>query len=143
VVKPLTDLDFSALGLSSDEAAAAANTVATTGLVISGSIKTQGQKKTLKATQIFDTVQAEQQLCLNDAACGEGAFCDMSVCLSNCPPDMVCAAVCHGACTPGEEPTGASCVDACGGASADESCYCDDACDYYGDCCTDYAGECL
>lgn len=145
VVKPLTDLDFSALGLSADEAAAAANTVATTGLVISGSISTKGQKKTLKASQIFDTVQAEAELCLNDAACGEGAYCDMTECLSNCAPDMVCPAVCYGACTPGEEPepTGASCVDACGGAAADESCYCDDACDYYGDCCSDYVSECL
>ncbi|MBL8743005.1 MAG: hypothetical protein JNK04_17975, partial [Myxococcales bacterium] len=144
VVKPLTDLDFSALGLSADEAAAAANTVATTGLVISGSIKTQGQKKTLKASQIFDTVQAGA-LCLDDADCGEDAYCDMTECLSNCPPDMVCPAVCHGVCKAGEEPapTGGSCVDACGGQAADSSCYCDDACDYYGDCCSDYVSACL
>jgi len=143
--KPITDLDFAALALSDDEISAAVETINLTGIVMAGTIKTQGQKKTLKVTQIFDTVQAEAQLCLSDSACGEGAYCDTTECLSSCAPDMVCPAVCYGACTPGDAPapTGGSCVDACGGSAADESCYCDDACDWYGDCCADYVSECL
>ena len=71
----------------------------------------------------------------------------MSVCLSNCPPDMICPAVCYGACTAGEPPppppAGDSCAASCGEASPDASCYCDAACEYYGDCCSDYASTCL
>jgi hypothetical protein len=144
-LKQVTDMDFSALGLTDDEVSAALSTIFEQGLVVSGTVKTKGSSKTLIVSQIFDLVQPAVSLCLTDSACGDGAYCDMSVCLSNCPPDMVCPAVCYGACTPGtppEPPTGGSCVDACGGAAADESCYCDDWCDYFGDCCDDYIAAC-
>lgn len=35
-----------------------------------------------------------------------------------------------------------SCQERCGGASSDESCYCDDECSEYGDCCADYEQYC-
>ena len=38
--------------------------------------------------------------------------------------------------------SGKSCQNKCGGASDDQSCYCDDQCDKMGDCCTDYAAAC-
>lgn len=41
----------------------------------------------------------------------------------------------------GDEPVG-TCVDACGGAAADGSCWCDDLCEQYGDCCDDIADVC-
>jgi hypothetical protein len=58
---------------------------------------------------------------------------------------MMCPAVCYGVCTEGEPPppAGASCDGACDGASSDQSCWCDDSCSYYGDCCSDYAAVCL
>lgn len=144
-VKQLTDVDFSALGLTEDEIAATMSTAMQKNLIMTGVIKTSGQKKKLKVSQIFDTVEPQQALCLGSDECGEGAYCDMTECLSGCAPGMVCPAVCYGACKPGEEPapSGGSCVDACGGAAADESCYCDSACEYYGDCCGDYVSECL
>ncbi|MFO0616782.1 MAG: DUF6748 domain-containing protein [Polyangiaceae bacterium] len=140
----VTDVDFSALGLTSDEVAAAFETIQAKNLVLSGTIKTTGNKKKLKVSQIFDTVEpATQALCLTDAACGANMHCDTSVCLSNCAPGMVCPAVCYGACAPGAPaPTGGTCVDACGDQSADETCWCDPACTYYGDCCADYASTC-
>jgi len=142
--KLLTDVDFTALGLSDEEASATMSTVFEKGLIMSGLIKTQGSKKMLVVSQIFDQVQPELQLCLSQDACGPDAHCDMSECLSGCAPGMVCPAVCYGACKPGPAPEpGASCVDACGGAAADQSCYCDDACEYYGDCCGDYVSVCL
>jgi len=39
-------------------------------------------------------------------------------------------------------PAGNSCVDHCGGASEDGTCYCDSACGTYGDCCSDHATAC-
>lgn len=50
--------------------------------------------------------------------------------------------------TPGEgeggdaTPPAGSCEDACGGASQNGECYCDDQCDSNGDCCSDYASSC-
>lgn len=38
--------------------------------------------------------------------------------------------------------SGASCVDHCGGASEDESCWCDPTCDSVGDCCSDILNVC-
>lgn len=38
------------------------------------------------------------ELCLTDAACGAGSYCDHTECLSNCPDGMVCPAVCYGQC---------------------------------------------
>ena len=35
-----------------------------------------------------------------------------------------------------------SCADVCGTGPADESCFCDDLCNEYGDCCPDYCDEC-
>lgn len=143
--KLLTDLDFSALGLSAEEAAATMGVVMTKSVLMSGVIKTQGNTKKLVVSQIFDPVEPALQLCLTQEACGESSHCDMTECLSGCAPGMVCTAVCHGACKPGPlpPPPGASCLDACGGAAADSSCYCDAACDYYGDCCSDYVTQCL
>lgn len=45
--------------------------------------------------------------------------------------------------TTANPPAEPSCVDACGGPSADGSCYCDDLCVDYGDCCADHASVCL
>jgi hypothetical protein len=45
-------------------------------------------------------------------------------------------------CAPAEEPEGSTCEGACGGQAADGSCWCDDACTYYGDCCDDLAEHC-
>ena len=36
-----------------------------------------------------------------------------------------------------------SCVNICGGQVADGSCWCDDACTEYGNCCADYEEACL
>jgi hypothetical protein len=44
-------------------------------------------------------------------------------------------------CACAEAPAG-SCDGHCGGQSADKSCYCDAACEKYGDCCGDYAKLC-
>src|SRR5204863_6645138 len=101
----------------------------------------------LHVTQVFNKVvaKATQQLCLADDECGAGSYCDMSVCLSNCAEGMVCPAVCYGACVAGDPAPAAgpdSCVDSCGDSSPDGSCYCDAACEYYGDCCGNYAQAC-
>jgi hypothetical protein len=42
----------------------------------------------------------------------------------------------------GKNKSSASCVDHCGGASEDESCWCDPNCSNAGDCCEDFAGAC-
>lgn len=143
-VKPVTDVDFSAMGLTDQEISDALTTVQEKNLVLSGVIKTSGQKKKLVVSQYYETVEpSTQALCLTDDACGADAHCDTSVCLSNCAPGMVCPAVCYGQCVPGApEPVGGSCVDACGDQSADASCWCDSACTYYGDCCSDYVSVC-
>ncbi len=44
---------------------------------------------------------------------------------------------------PPDNPYAGSCANACGGASPDGTCYCDDACAEYGDCCADIQVECL
>ena len=40
---------------------------------------------------------------------------------------------------PPNSPYGKSCVSSCGGSSPDGSCWCDNSCAEYGDCCTDKA----
>lgn len=144
-VKDLTGLDTSALGLDEAGWSELSDELYSKGLVIAGVIKTKGQSKTLHASQAFPLVESERLLCLGDEACGEGAYCDHSECLSNCPPGMMCPAVCYGVCTEGKAPppAGASCQGACDGASSDQSCWCDDSCSYYGDCCSDYTDVCL
>lgn len=142
--KNITDLDFSLLGVTDEVEGELASTAFSGSLLVSGTISKKGNKTTLKASQAFTTYEpAPQALCLDDSACGAGSHCDFSVCLSNCPPDRVCPAVCWGACTAGDPtPAPDSCVAACGSQSADESCYCDSACEGYGDCCSDYAAVC-
>lgn len=43
---------------------------------------------------------------------------------------------------PEESPYANSCQTACGGQAADRSCWCDDLCEQYGDCCADIADHC-
>jgi hypothetical protein len=43
---------------------------------------------------------------------------------------------------PGENPYAKSCEASCGGSSPDGSCWCDDLCSQYGDCCSDIAEKC-
>jgi hypothetical protein len=43
-------------------------------------------------------------LCLHEEHCGSEQACDHSECLANCPPDMVCPAVCWGQCVDLPEP---------------------------------------
>lgn len=43
---------------------------------------------------------------------------------------------------PEENPYAASCEASCGGSSPDGSCWCDDLCAGYGDCCSDIANKC-
>jgi hypothetical protein len=147
-VKELTDLDTAALALDESQWAGLSDELYSGGLVMAGVIKTKGKSKTLHASQAFPLVQPEPdpapELCLTDDVCGEGRHCDHSECLSNCPPEMICPTVCYGACADGEPapPAAASCVDRCGGASVDESCWCDADCADYGDCCADYVATC-
>jgi len=47
---------------------------------------------------------------------------------------------CGGLCV---DPPGDSCAEHCDGQSSDGSCWCDDLCTGYGDCCADYAVMCL
>jgi hypothetical protein len=42
----------------------------------------------------------------------------------------------------GDAPAGASCVGRCGSNSTDGSCFCDDECSSFGDCCSDFAQVC-
>lgn len=43
----------------------------------------------------------EPSLCLNESACGDGSFCDMTECnMPPCPQGMACPQVCHGLCAP-------------------------------------------
>ncbi|NUO51161.1 MAG: hypothetical protein HOV80_20070 [Polyangiaceae bacterium] len=149
-IKQVTDVDFSSLGLTPEEEEAFISTIWEKNLVVSGKVSSVsssiGTKKVLKPSEIFSTVEpiASQQLCQDDAACGEGMVCDHTECLSNCAPDMVCPAVCWGACVEGSAPSPqpGSCVASCGGSSPDDACYCDDVCEYYGDCCDDFAAVC-
>ena len=97
--------------------------------------------------------------CLSN--CVEGQVCP-AVCYGACVPGdaPVCpggGTICQAFCTGGDIdiPEGCaipacdcpinkpgSCASACGGAAPDKSCYCDDSCEQYGDCCEDYATEC-
>ena len=43
---------------------------------------------------------------------------------------------------PAPPPADDSCVDHCGGSSADSSCWCDSLCEGYGDCCADKVAAC-
>jgi hypothetical protein len=121
---------------------------------------------------ICDGVDPGPTLCMSDDTCDDGEFCDHSECLSNCPPGMICPAVCWGACVP--EP---SCPDVCAaicagepepplppgcplpgcvcdppedpnscegacGGQSEGGCWCDELCSTYGDCCDDYEAEC-
>jgi hypothetical protein len=92
--------------------------------------------------------------------CKPGQVCP-AVCYGACVPGgqtcpgggEICEALCTGgdidipqgcpipACDcPIQQP--GSCFQACGGSAPDKSCYCDDACAEYGDCCADYAAHC-
>jgi hypothetical protein len=89
---------------------------------------------------VCDGVDPGPALCMSDDACEAGQVCDHAECLSNCPPGMVCPAVCWGQCAdaPAVPDT---CAGACGGKS-EGSCWCDDLCSEYGDCCEDYDAAC-
>ena len=39
--------------------------------------------------------------------------------------------------------SGPTCAGYCGGSGSDGSCYCDSSCVSLGDCCSDYASQCL
>ncbi len=79
----------------------------------------------------------------------EGGFCTSG---SICPADtVVLDASCDGSVPGGTcckawmlppPPAPASCVDHCGGAAGDTSCWCDDQCEAFGDCCDDFAAAC-
>lgn len=146
--KQVTDVDFSALGLTDEDIAGFSNLMASTGLVVAGTVHSvttsAGVEKRLSLTEVFAQVLAEgPKLCLSDDACGEDAHCDTTECLSSCQPGMVCPAVCYGQCLPGAPVSSGSCVDACGDIAADGTCYCDDVCVEYGDCCADREAVCL
>jgi hypothetical protein len=96
------------------------------------------------------------------SGCADGQICP-AVCYGACVPGdaPVCpggGTICQAMCTGGDIdiPEGCpvpacdcpiqkpgSCFAACGGAAPDKSCYCDDGCAQYGDCCSDYASQCL
>lgn len=44
---------------------------------------------------------------------------------------------------PPDNPFAGSCANSCGGASPDQTCYCDDVCAQYGDCCEDIVEHCM
>ena len=144
VVKQVTDLNFTAMDLTEEEESAAATQAFTSSIMLTGTMKSSGGKKTFSATQIFDLVQPELPLCTTDEQCGADAHCDTTECLSPCAPGEICATVCMGACKPGA-PVPAStstCQDHCGTSSEDKSCWCDELCAEYGDCCDDRAAHC-
>ena len=43
---------------------------------------------------------------------------------------------------PTENPFASSCASSCGGSSPDGSCWCDESCAEYGDCCSDISTQC-
>ena len=50
-------------------------------------------------------------LCMHEDHCGSGQICDHTECHSNCPPDMICPAVCWGECVDAPtEPEPAYCL---------------------------------
>ncbi|MFO0549614.1 MAG: DUF6748 domain-containing protein [Polyangiaceae bacterium] len=149
-VKPLTDINLSALGLTPDAEQQVLARIMQSSVMATGTIKSVkvqgGTVKRLDVSQLFDLVEPAQTLCLAADDCAAGSYCDTTQCLSNCAPGQVCPAACYGACVAGDPPAPApgpdSCVDACGGASSDGSCYCDAACEFYGDCCKDFSAAC-
>jgi hypothetical protein len=102
----------------------------------------------------------DTSVCLS--GCAPGEIC-AAVCYGQCVPGdaPVCPGggeICQSLCGDGdiEIPEGCpipscncpiqqpgSCFAACGSSAPDNSCYCDDACENYGDCCSDYATQCL
>lgn len=73
--------------------------------------------------------------CATDADCAPDQHCQPIQCImAPCPPG-----VCE---DNAPAPAGDSCQDACGGSSVDESCWCDDYCTAWGDCCSDYQDVC-
>lgn len=82
-VKPVTNIDFSALGLTEGEQQAFLSTIFEQNLVVSGSLSTvntpAGREKRLTLSEIFSTVQhTSQDSCVD--ACGgqspDGCYCD-------------------------------------------------------------------
>lgn len=65
------------------------------------------------------------------SSCGEGKTPSALDC-GNLPIETTC-------CAPAPAP---SCEGKCGGAAEGKACYCDELCDYYGDCCDDYEPQC-
>lgn len=72
-------------------------------------------------------------------ACPDGLVC-VDVPGDGCDPPQ--GADCGGMCVPPPEPTGPSCEGNCDGPADGGSCWCDEACAGYGDCCDDYAEAC-
>lgn len=101
----------------------------------------------------------------DDACVGYGDCCSdvAAVCKlggGNCDPTLVCLQVitcvdgqsyptacgpdnCDGPTGPCQDNGTASCEKQCGQAAADGSCYCDDVCTEYGDCCNDFSQVCM
>jgi len=88
--------------------------------------------------------------------CSSVNACDTAggVCLTSavdCPADTVSISAscgdaalqcCKPAVFPPPPPASNSCVGHCGGQSADATCWCDTACETYGDCCADHGDAC-
>jgi len=116
-----TNIDFSQTTLSDEQINDAWGDMYSKGLIVAGA-EGQGPKSSqLVVSELYDTVEPEEQgptLCLSQNSCGEGEYCDFTECHSNCPPDVMCAAVCWGECA--EEPEvecpggGEICADLCG-----------------------------
>ncbi len=70
--------------------------------------------------------------------CPEGLECDYND--PNCDPQNG-GADCTGTCVEPAAPVD-SCADSCGGQSESGACWCDDACENYGDCCSDITEQC-
>jgi len=106
------------------------------------------------------SMHCDTSVCLS--GCAEGEIC-AAVCYGQCvdgaPPvcpggGAICASLCGG--DDIDIPDGCplpqcncpiqlpgSCANACGGSDPEQTCYCDASCAEYGDCCGDYADQCL
>lgn len=73
------------------------------------------------------------QGCLSDDDCADGESCTEVQCVT-----WPCPALC----LPTPEPPANSCTDSCGGQSETGSCWCDDQCATFGDCCEDVDEMC-
>lgn len=80
--------------------------------------------------------EPEPEPCGN-TTCGEGTYCCNASCGICAPEGGFCT---QQACAP--MPAADSCQDHCGGSSEDGSCWCDDLCSSYGDCCEDFEPTC-